>query len=133
MNLKKILILIFPIIFIILAGIHLYLDPLGFKPVTLFCKQELQTEGELFEFNREKFEYNLQGNRFDKSQPVISFNRSKAVYGNSDKLDSKAPNYIEVTIDRITGKLSIFENGNLGVQFFKFYECNQMHEAKPKF
>ena len=80
-----------------------------------------------------KFQYNLQGNRFAKSQPVISFDKTKAVYGNSDKIDSKAPNYIEISIDRISGKLSIFNNGELGVQFFRFYDCQEIHEAKPKF
>lgn len=132
-NLQKKIIIFVPVIFLILAGIHLFLDPLGYKPVVLFCKERLSKSGEIFEFNREEFKSNLQGNRFVNSDRVISFNKKKAVYGNSNRIDDKSPNFVEITIDRVTGKLSIFRNDKNGRQFFRFLDCERMHEAKPKF
>ena len=133
MNLKKSLIIFIPVVFIFLACIHLFLDPFGYKPVVLFCKDTLYKNGEIFEFNRETFKSNLEGNRFNKSDKVISFNKNEAIYGNSHKIDNKSPNFVEIKINRVTGKLSIFRNDKTGKQYFRFLQCEQIHKAKPKF
>ena len=132
-NIQKKIIIFIPVIFLILAGIHLFLDPLGYRHVVLFCKERLAKSGEIFEFNREEFNSNYQGNRFLVSDKAISFNKNKAIYGNSNRIDSKSPNFVEITIDRVTGKLSIYRNDRNGKQFFRFLDCEKMHEAKPKF